>query len=179
MCELQVFATISLSTYRTVTIVQDTADFWNGEADIGHPLATGSPRRQHLYLRTGHLTFTLEVTTATASAVFSIYDYAQAARSEMAQPEHRLDLATGGMSSARIVWCNCQAGQKIYEDAVREQVLAEARARIEDRRSHARRCGDRPGGDPGPPGLPDRSVDPQASASRVRLALHSLHALDA
>jgi hypothetical protein len=117
MCELQVFATISLSTYRTVTIVQDTADFWNGEADIGHPLATGSPRRQHLYLRTGHLTFTLEVTTATASAVFSIYDYAQAARSEMAQPEHRLDLATG-MSSARIVWCNCQAGQKIYENAM-------------------------------------------------------------
>jgi hypothetical protein len=134
--ELQVFATISLSTYRTVDFPSGTANFWNAEAYIGHPPVTGSPRANTVYVRTGHLTFTLEVTNATASAVFSIYDYAQAVRSEMAEPEHRLDLAIydeagNVVGTHRVV--QLPGGAKIYEDAVREQVLAEARARIEDR----------------------------------------------
>ncbi|HEX5882718.1 MAG TPA: hypothetical protein VF468_31025, partial [Actinomycetota bacterium] len=74
--------------YRTVAFSPPTT-FWNAEAYIGR--ATSSPVNT-VYLRTGHLTFTLEVQSATASAVFSIYDTAQAARFELAQPEDRLDL---------------------------------------------------------------------------------------
>jgi hypothetical protein len=136
--ELQVFATISLSTYRVFTSPLPTS-YWNAEAYIGvktFPPVSAGPLANTVYERTGHLTFNLEVVSAQASAVFSIYDYGLAARSEMAQPEHRLDLAiydeAGNVVGTHRV-TQLPGGAKIYEDAVREQALADARARIEDR----------------------------------------------
>jgi len=89
-----------------------------------------------VYLKTGHLTFTLEVQSATASAVFSIYDTAQAARFELAQPEDRLDLGIydglGNIVGTHSV-VQLPGGAKIDESAVREQVLTGAKARIVDR----------------------------------------------
>lgn len=130
--ELQVFATISLSMYRTVAFTPAT-NFWNAEAYIGR--ATLNPPNT-VYQRTGHLTFTLEVQSATASAVFSIFDTAQAARFELVQPEHRLDLAindeAGNVVGTHSV-VQLSGGAKIDEYAVREQVLAAARAREKDR----------------------------------------------
>ena len=89
-----------------------------------------------MYLRTGYLTFTLEVQSATASAVFSICDTAPAASFELAQPEHRLDLGIydeeGNVVGTHSV-VQLPEGAKIDEYAVREQVLAGAKARKEDR----------------------------------------------
>ena len=130
--ELQVFATISLSMYRTVAFSPPTT-FWNAEAYIGP--ASSSPVNT-VYLKTGHLTFTLEVQSATASAVFSIYDTAQEARFELAKPEDRLDLGiydeVGNIVGTHSV-VQLPGGAKIDESAVREQVLAGAKARKEDR----------------------------------------------
>jgi hypothetical protein len=131
--EVQVFATISLSMYRTFAFTIPTS-YWNAEAYIGPVSANPAST---VYERTGHLTFTLEVQSAQARAVFSIYDYdLQAARSEMAKPEHRLDLAVydevGNVVGKHGV-VQLPGGAKIDEDAVRERVLAGARARMEDR----------------------------------------------
>jgi hypothetical protein len=77
------------------------------------------------------------VVSAQAYAVFSIYDYdLQAARSEMAKPEHRLDLAIydeAGNVVGKHGVVQLPGGEKIDEDAVRERVLADAQARIEGR----------------------------------------------
>jgi hypothetical protein len=131
--ELQVFATISLSTYRVFTSPLPTT-YWNAEAYIGPHSATPAAT---VYQRTGHLTFNLEVVSAQAYAVFSIYDYdLQAARSEMAKPEHRLDLAIYDEAGNVVVKhgvVQLPGGAKIDEDAVRERVLADAQARIEGR----------------------------------------------
>jgi hypothetical protein len=131
--ELQVFATISLSTYRVFTSPLPTT-YWNAEAYIGPHSATPAAT---VYQRTGHLTFNLEVVSAQAYAVFSIYDYdLQAARSEMAKPEHRLDLAIydeAGNVVGKHGVVQLPGGAKIDEDAVRERVLADAQARIEGR----------------------------------------------
>lgn len=166
--ELQVFATISLSMYRTFAFTIPTR-YWNAEAYIGPAIAIPPST---VYERTGHLTFTLEVVSAQACAVFSIYDYdLQAARSEMAKPEHRLDLAVydevGNVVGTHGV-VQLPGGAKIDEDVVSERVLAGARARIEDRTLDVAVIDT--AAIPEGHDFPDRSVDPQASASRVRLA---------
>jgi hypothetical protein len=131
--ELQVFATISLSMF----LARPPESGRTAKAYIGtFASASDDNAPNTVYKRTGHLTFTLAVLNAQASAVFSIYHYEQAAISEMAQPEHRLDLAIHDeagnvVGTHRVV--QLPGGAKIYEDAVREQVLTEARARIEDR----------------------------------------------
>jgi hypothetical protein len=131
--ELQVFATISLSMYRTVAFSPPTT-FWNAEAYIG---AVGPAPVNTVYVRTGHLRFTLEVSSATASAVFSIYDTSQEARFELAEPEYRLDLgiydeAENVVGTHSVV--QLPGSARIDEDVVREQALAEARIRLENQK---------------------------------------------
>lgn len=136
--ETQVFATIALSSYSTQNDAQFASfqpRFTRAYIVVGTP-SIFAPVRNTVYLRTGHLTFKLQVENATTDAVFSIYDTTPAADFELAEAENRLDLAVfdevGNVVDLHST-VQLPGGAEIYPDRVREQVLAEARAGAEER----------------------------------------------
>lgn len=144
--ELQVFATISLSMYQT----QNAAQFAGFEPRFAETYIVSSetpmitvggvsvPTRRDntVYLRTGHLTFNLQVQNTTASAVYSIYDTSPAALFELVEPEDRVELAVHDQAG-NVVGTHSAVqlpgGKAIYAEEIREQVLAAARASNEER----------------------------------------------
>jgi hypothetical protein len=144
--ETQVFATFSLSMYET----QNDAQFAGFQRRFAEAYIVSSetpvivvggvsvPTRRDntVYLKTGHLTFHLQVENASASAVFSIYDTSQAARFELVDVENRLDLVVydeAGNVVRKHSAVQLPGGAAIYAESVREDVLGEALARDEER----------------------------------------------
>jgi hypothetical protein len=140
--ETQVLATIQLSRYGT----QNSGQFAQFEQRFAEayivssetPMTTvgtvtfPSRRDSTVYLRTGHLSYLLEVQNSFASAVFNIFDMTPASVFELTEAERRLDVAVfddeghvvGTHRAVRL-----RGGADFDDDATMERVLATARVR--------------------------------------------------
>jgi len=157
--ELQVFANVLLSAYRTQT-PERFSGFQPSWAEayivtpetpmttIGLGISFPARRDNTVYLKTDHLTFWLQVSNGgspnpptSASAVGVIYDYAASPTLELASAVQQLDLAiyaedgtvVGTHRSFRL-----EGGPEFDEDETRERVLAEAYALSERKQDSLR-----------------------------------------
>jgi hypothetical protein len=149
--ELQVFANVLLSAYRTQTPERFSGfqPSW-AEAYIVTPetpmstlggVSFPARRDNTVYLKTDHLTFWLQVSNGgspnpptSASAVGVIYDYGPSPTLEMASAVQQLDLAVyaeDGTVVATHQSFRLKGGPEFDEDETRERVLAEAYAMSE------------------------------------------------
>jgi hypothetical protein len=85
-----------------------------------------------VYLRTGHLSYLLEVQNSFASAVFNIFDMTPTPLFELTEPERRLDIAVfddAGYVVGTHRAVRLRGGEDFDDDATMERVLATARNR--------------------------------------------------